>query len=118
MTTRKAPIPRKTAAQQPVSLETTAQKDNAFERLMALRDGIARQLDDCPSKRDYAALSRQMQQVLAEIELRRKSPKSIRNELAEKRRARQAAAAIAGLSAPVRSTPAGEPQEETEVGDG
>jgi uncharacterized coiled-coil DUF342 family protein len=111
MTARKASIPRKTAAHQHVSLETTAQKDDTSATLAALRDGIARQLDECTSKRDYAALSRQLQQVLAQIDSHRKSPRSIRNELAAKRAERQRLARRGTLKPPA---PAAEPTQEAD----
>lgn len=99
MTIKKAPTPRKTAAPQHVSLETTAKKDCTLDTLRELRDGIARQLDECPSKRDYAALSRQLQQVLAQIDAERKiTGRSMRDQLAAKRAARQR---LAGIGVPV-----------------
>lgn len=39
-----------------------------LEQLTALRDKLASAIDDCESKRDLAALSRQYRDVLKEIE--------------------------------------------------
>jgi hypothetical protein len=100
MTIKKATTSAKSAAPQHISLETTAKKDCTLDTLRELRDGIARQLDNCASKRDYAALSRQLQQVLAQIDAERKhTGRSMRDQLAAKRAARLRQAGI-GNAAP------------------
>ncbi|MBZ4561450.1 hypothetical protein GBO17_21840 [Mycobacterium avium subsp. hominissuis] len=62
--------------------------------LTALRDVLAAAIDECGSKRDLAALSRQFTAVLAQIEVARVRPpqRRIADEIAARRTARQAAA--------------------------
>jgi len=42
--------------------------DNRLNRLIALRDKLSEAIDECDSKRDLAALSRQYRETLKEIE--------------------------------------------------
>lgn len=66
-----------------------------LETLKALRDHLARSIDDCRSKRDLAALSLRFQSVLEEIdEIESGSTQSAgspADEIAERRRARERA---------------------------
>jgi len=64
---------------------------------MALRDTLAAAIDECRSKRDLAALSRQLCAVVAQIENTPKPEPSLRNEIAAKRARRQAEAARRAL---------------------
>jgi len=45
----------------------TARKGDRRATLLALRDRLADELDDCDSKRDVAALALRLQSVLAEL---------------------------------------------------
>lgn len=59
--------------------------------LLAVRDGLAQQIDDCDSKRDYVALSRQLTEVLAAIEaVPDKAEVSAADEVAKRRAKRRA----------------------------
>jgi hypothetical protein len=51
-----------------VSLEATARGGDRLATLRALRDRLAKEIDETRSARDVAALSRQLTEVLAEIE--------------------------------------------------
>jgi hypothetical protein len=42
--------------------------DDRLSRLISLRDKLSNAIDDCDSKRDLAALSRQYRETLKEIE--------------------------------------------------
>lgn len=50
------------------SILDAAKTENRLDTLIALRDRLAERLDRCNSDRDLAAMSRQLVQVLAEIE--------------------------------------------------
>ena len=50
------------------SILEAAKTDKRLDALIALRDRLADRLDRCNSDRDLAAMSRQLVQVLAEIE--------------------------------------------------
>ena len=50
------------------SLAAVASSGSRLETLKALRDYLAEALDDCGSPRDQAALSRQLTDVLVQIE--------------------------------------------------
>ena len=58
----------KNVVQQPISLAPAAESGDHLSALKALRDRLARDLDECRSKRDIAALARQLSAVLAQIE--------------------------------------------------
>lgn len=59
-------------------LETAVESDDELKALRALRRELAKQLDDCESKRDYAALSLRLVDVLARIsELQRRAPAAV-----------------------------------------
>lgn len=51
-----------------MSLEATARDGDRLRTLRALRDRLAREIDETRSARDVAALSRQLTEVLAEID--------------------------------------------------
>ncbi|ORV61485.1 hypothetical protein AWC03_09810 [Mycobacterium europaeum] len=62
--------------------------------LAALRDALACAIDQCQSKRDLAALSRQFTSVLEQIDALPPLPKRrIADEIADRRAARRARAA-------------------------
>lgn len=50
------------------TIEKTAEKGNTLETLIALRQKIAKTLDTTNSGRDIAALSRQLQLILTQID--------------------------------------------------
>ena len=70
-------------------------QDGRLETLKALRDRLARDIDDCESKRDLASLALRLQSVLTdidEIEGGSANPASSpADEIAERRRARERA---------------------------
>lgn len=71
-------------------LESTVREGNYRESLVGLRDFLARQLDDCDSKRDAAALSARLQAVLADIEaVPNKAEVSAADEIAARRASRR-----------------------------
>ena len=51
-----------------MSVAEAASTDDRLKALVALRDTLARSIDACDSMRDLAALSRQMTDVLEQIE--------------------------------------------------
>ena len=75
----------------------TAASEGELSALRALRDDLARQLEDCESGRDYAALSLRFMDALERItELESRAPKqegTKYDELARRRAARRAGAA-------------------------
>jgi hypothetical protein len=83
----------KTVVQQPISVASAAESGDRLSALKALRDKLAREIDECGSKRDLASLSRQLSAVLQQIEAWRPPRTSKRDELAAKRAARRAAVA-------------------------
>jgi len=85
----------KRAVAQPVLVASAAESGDTLAALKALRDKLAREIDECGSKRDLASLSRQLSAVLAQIEAWRPPRTSKRDELAAKRAARRAAVAAA-----------------------
>lgn len=85
----------KQAAARLISVGWAAESGDTLAALKALRDKLAREIDECGSKRDLASLSRQLSAVLAQIEAWRPPRTSKRDELAAKRAARRAAVAAA-----------------------
>jgi hypothetical protein len=83
--------PKKVVSQH-VSVASAAESGDQLKALKALRDKLAREIDECGSKRDLAALARQLSAVLADIEAFRPPRISKRDELAAKRARRRAAA--------------------------
>lgn len=76
-----------------MSLEQTVRDDDYRKSLAALRDFLARQLDDCDSKRDAAALSARLADVLERIEaIPGEAEVSAADEVARRRAARRAGA--------------------------
>lgn len=84
--------------QQPISVASAAESGDTYAALKALRDKLAREIDNCGSKRDLAPLSRQLATVLAQIEAWRPPRASVRDEIAAKRAKRRAAAADSGTA--------------------
>jgi hypothetical protein len=73
-----------------VSLEQTVVSGDYRASLTALRDFLARELDDCDSKRDAATLAARLQAVLADIEaIPKKSEVSAADEIAARRASRR-----------------------------
>jgi hypothetical protein len=104
MVERRARSAPKKAVAQPISVASAAESDDTLAALKALRDRLARDLDNCRSGRDVAALSARLTAVLVEIETWRPPRTSIRDEIAAKRAKRRAAvAAESGASIPLRS---------------
>jgi hypothetical protein len=93
MTTRRPTEGSKNPVLQDISVLSAAQTGDSLAALVALRDTLARAIDECGSKRDLAALSRQLCAVVAQIENTPKPEPSLRNEIAAKRARRQAEAA-------------------------
>ena len=59
-------------------LETATESDDELKALRALRRELAKQLDDCDSKRDFAALSLRLMDVLERISvLQRQVPAAV-----------------------------------------
>lgn len=85
----------KNVVAQHVLVASAAKSGDTLATLKALRDKLAREIDECGSKRDLASLSRQLSAVLAQIEAWRPPRTSKRDELAAKRAARRAAVAAA-----------------------
>lgn len=83
------------------SVASAARSGDTRAALTALRDVLATGIDDCASKRDLAALSRQFTAVMALIDALPPltQPLTIAEELAERRAARRAAADSAGSGA-------------------
>lgn len=70
----------------PDGLAAVARAGNRAETLRALRDRLAAELDDCDSKRDVAALSQRLMDVLAQIaELPAEKEGTALDELARRR---------------------------------
>jgi hypothetical protein len=88
----------KKVVQQPISVASAAESGDTLAALKALRDKLAREIDNCGSKRDLAPLSRQLATVLAQIEAWRPPRASVRDEIAAKRTKRRAAAADSGTA--------------------
>lgn len=55
-----------------MKLETATESDDELKALRALRRELAKQLDDCDSKRDFAALSLRLMDVLERISVLQK----------------------------------------------
>lgn len=73
-----------------MSLEQAVQDDDYRKSLIELRNFLARQLDDCDSKRDAAALAARLQAVLADIEaVPNKAEVSAADEIAARRASRR-----------------------------
>lgn len=71
-----------------MSLLEAVESDDELTALKALRKDLAKQLDDCDSKRDYAALSLRLQDTLKRIsELKSKAPAAVSplDEIASRR---------------------------------
>jgi hypothetical protein len=60
MTTRRPAEGSKNPVLQGISVLSAAQTGDSLAALVALRDTLARAIDECGSKRDLAALSRQL----------------------------------------------------------
>lgn len=84
-----------TTSDSPLSVTDAAATDDRLKALVALRGALARSIDACDSMRDLAALSRQLTDVLVQIE--KVSPPEQKgdavDEIAERRAARRAGAA-------------------------
>lgn len=85
----------KNVVRQHISVASAAESGDTLAALKALRYKLAREIDECGSKRDLASLSRQLSAVLAQIEAWRPPRTSKRDELAAKRAARRDAVAAA-----------------------
>lgn len=73
-----------------MSLEQAVAGGDYHASLIALRGFLARELDDCDSKRDAAALSARLQAVLADIEaIPKKTEVSAADEIAARRASRR-----------------------------
>ena len=79
------------APESPVSgLEGVVRGNDYRASLVALRDFLARQLDQCESLRDVASLSARLSAVLADIEaLPNKAEVSAADEIAQRRASRR-----------------------------
>jgi hypothetical protein len=80
------------------TVASAAQTGDSLATLKALRDALAEAIDDCDSKRDLAALSRQLMTVLALIDAA--APRAVtskRDEIAAKRARRRAEVANRAL---------------------
>jgi hypothetical protein len=97
MTTKRTAVASKTAAQHAISAASAAKTGDSLAALIALRDHLAKAIDECGSKRDLAALSRQLSAVLAQIDAALKPGPSKRDEIAARRAQRQADAARRAL---------------------
>lgn len=76
-------------------LAATAANGDRLATLEALRDRLATEIDTCDSKRDVAALSQRLMDVLAQIEMLRKPSEEKVTPLAEVLR-------LAGANSPRR----------------
>jgi hypothetical protein len=74
---------------------SAAVKKGRLPGLEALRDHLARQLEDA-EPRECAAIARQLASVLAQLEAMAPPKKSRADELAKRRAARRAAAKVSG----------------------
>lgn len=75
----------------PESVSVAVASDDRHRSLVALRDTLARAIDTCESMRDLAALSRQLTEVLEQIEgVPDKAEVSAADEVAKRRTARRA----------------------------
>lgn len=82
-----------------MAVSEAAASGNRLVALEALRDTLATAIDECDSKRDLAALSRQLTDVLAQIESSPSSAEvSAADEVAQRRASRRAGAAGAARS--------------------
>lgn len=81
-----------TTSGRPASVTEAANTNRRLDALIAMRDRLARAIDDCDSMRDLPALTRQMADVLVQIE--RVSPPEEKgdavDEIAKRRSARRA----------------------------
>jgi hypothetical protein len=60
MVERRAHGASKKVVQQPISVASAAESGDQLKALKALRDKLARAIDECGSKRDLAVLARQV----------------------------------------------------------
>jgi hypothetical protein len=67
------------------SVEAAAKSGDSRAALLALRDRLARDIDSCKSRRDLAALSLRFLAVLERIDAGRPSPRTLADELRERR---------------------------------
>jgi hypothetical protein len=74
-------------------IAAAAQTGDQLAALTALRDRLAREIDECDSAKDIPALSRQLVDVMARIEAMTKPKVSTIDQLAKKRATRQRRAA-------------------------
>lgn len=82
-----------------MSLEQVVAAGDYAASLIALRDYLARQLDECDSKRDVAALSARLADVLDRIAaIPNNAEVSAADEVAKRRAARRASASGAARS--------------------
>jgi hypothetical protein len=95
MTEKRTAEQWKNAVKQHISVESAAKSGDSLATLVALRNRLARDIDECRSKRDLAALSRQLSAVLTQIADMPKPVPNKRDEIAAKRAARLAAVAAA-----------------------
>ncbi|WP_406813978.1 hypothetical protein [Mycobacterium sp. M23085] len=86
-----------TSVVQDNSVESAARSGDSSATLVALRDRLAREIDECRSKRDLAALSARLSAVLTQIQDMPHPVPSKRDEIAQKRARRQAEAAARSL---------------------
>jgi hypothetical protein len=70
------------------SVEAAAKSGDSRAALLALRDRLAKEIDGCRSKRDLAALSLRFLAVLERIDAGRPSPRTLADELRERRASR------------------------------
>lgn len=80
------------------TVHEAAQSGNRLDTLRSLRDVLARSIDGTDSGRDVAALSRQLTDVLEQIETAEKASAPVKgtplDELRSRRRARGAGAGV------------------------
>ena len=99
MTTGRTAGSSKTAPQRRRVSVASAAKKGGYATLVALRDRLAADIDECRSKRDLAALSARLSAVVAQLEIMRAPPeRSIRDEIAFRRAQRRAEAGVEGLA--------------------
>jgi hypothetical protein len=84
---------------EPVSLTATARAGVRLDTLRALRDRLSEEIDTCDSKRDVAALSQRLMDVLEQIDAAEKAaPESKGTPLDELARRRGRTSRAAGSS--------------------
>lgn len=77
-------------------LETATESDDELKALRALRRELAKQLDDCDSKRDFAALSLRLMDVLERVSVLQKQVPAAVSSLDEIRSRRERKKPIRG----------------------